>query len=201
MFAVYVTHPQVEIDPAVPIPDWGLSTLGRIRAEEAAQRPWARGLARVVTSAERKARETGAILARTAGVEPEVWPDLHENDRSATGYLPPQEFEATADAFFAEPTKSIRGWETAQAAQARIVRAVEAVLDGHPPDRPLAIVGHGGVGTLLWLALMGQPISRSADQPGGGGYLFAFRHKDRRPLSGWVPFETWPGLAERNVNS
>ena len=109
MFVVYVTHPQVVIDPAVPIPDWGLSALGRARAEEAAQLPWARSLARVVTSAERKAHETGAFLARTAGVEPEVWPDLHENDRSATGYLPPQEFEATADAFFSEPTRSIRG--------------------------------------------------------------------------------------------
>ena len=53
MFVVYVTHPQVVIDPAVPIPDWGLSALGCARAEEAAQLPWVRSLARVVTSAER----------------------------------------------------------------------------------------------------------------------------------------------------
>lgn len=200
MFAVYVTHPQVTIDPSVPVPDWGLSPQGRARAEEAARRPWVRDLARVVTSTERKARETGAILARAAGVEPEVWPDLHENDRSATGFLSPEEFEATADAFFANPAASVRGWEIARAAQARILRAVSAVLDDHPPSCPIAIAGHGGVGTLLWLALMGRPIGRSADQPGGGGNLFAFRLDDRRPLSGWVPFETWPGLAERNVN-
>jgi broad specificity phosphatase PhoE len=200
MFAVYVTHPQVQIDPLVPIPDWGLSPLGRARAEEAARRPWVRDLARVVTSTERKARETGAILALAAGVKPETWPDLHENDRSATGYLPPEEFEATADAFFVRSQDSVRGWETAEAAQKRILRAVDAVLYGHAKHRPLAIVGHGAVGTLLWCALVGQPISRAADQPAGGGNLFAFRLEDRRPLSGWVPFETWPGLAERNVN-
>lgn len=200
MYALYVTHPQVTMDPSVPVPDWGLSPLGRARTEEAARRPWARDLARVVTSTERKAREAGVILARAAGVEPEAWPDLHENDRSATGYLPPAEFEATADAFFADPARSVRGWETAEAAQARILRGVAAVLDRHPPDRPLAFVGHGAVGTLLWLALMGRPIDRSADQPAGGGNLFAFRLDDRRPLSGWVPFESWPGLAERNVN-
>ena len=203
MFGVYVTHPQVAIDPTVPVPDWGLSALGRERAEAAARQPWVRELARVVTSEERKARDTAAILAGAAEVEPEVWPDLHENDRSATGYLPPSEFEAAADAFFARPAESFRGWETAEAAQARILKAVRAVLHGHPADRPLAIVGHGAVGTLLWLALGGRPISRDADQPNGGGNLFVFDLRDRRPLSGWMAFETWDGvagLAERKVN-
>ncbi len=203
MFGVYLTHPQVLVDPAVPVPDWGLSPLGRARAEVLARQPWVKALSRVVASEERKARETAAILAGTAGVAVEVRPSLHENDRSATGYLAPHEFEATADAFFAHPDRSVRGWETARAAQARILRAVGEVLDRHPMDRPLALVGHGAVGTLLWLALSGRPISREADQPAGGGHLFAFRLDDRRPLSGWVRFEDWDGvaaLAERNVN-
>ncbi len=202
MLAVYVTHPQVAIDPRVPVPDWGLSPLGRARAEALAARPWVRALARVVTSEERKARETGAILAQAAGVAPEAWPDLHENDRSATGYLAPEEFEATADAFFAHPGASVRGWETAEAARARVTRAVRAALAGHPPDRPAAFVGHGAVGTLLWLALSGRPISRAADQPPGGGHLFAFPLPDGPPLSGWVRMEDWDGgaLAERNEN-
>jgi broad specificity phosphatase PhoE len=204
MFAAYVTHPQVLIDPAVAVPDWGLSPVGRARAEAAARQTWACGLDRVVTSTERKARETAAILAGAAGIEPEVRPDMHENDRSATGFLPEAEFEAAADAFFADPAQSFRGWETALAAQARILRAVEAALDGHPADRTIAFVGHGAVGTLLWLALMGRPIGREADQPGGGGHLFAFALRDRRPLSGWQPFEHWDGfaaLAERNGNT
>lgn len=202
MLGLYVTHPQVAMDAGVPVPDWGLSELGRARAEALAARPWVRRLARVVTSTERKARETAAILARGAGVKPEAWPDLHENDRSATGFLPPEEFEATADAFFAWPRASVRGWETAEAAQARVARAVRAALDGHPLDRPVALVGHGAVGTLLWLAQSGRPISRAADQPPGGGHLFAFPLAGGPPLSGWVRMEDWDGgaLAERNGN-
>lgn len=203
MFGIYLTHPQVLIDPAVPVPDWGLSSVGRERAEAVARQPWARALVRIVASEERKARETAAILAEAAGVSAEVRPDLHENDRSATGFLPPEEFEAVADKFFAFPDRSVLGWETARCAQARVLRAVGAVLDGHPVDRPVALVGHGAVGTLLWLALSGQPISREADQPAGGGCLFAFRLADRRPLSGWKRFEDWGGpaaLAERIGN-
>lgn len=202
MLGLYVTHPQVVMDAGVPVPDWGLSPLGRSRAEALAARPWVRRLARVVTSTERKAQEAGAILARGAGVAPEAWPDLHENDRSATGYLAPEAFEAAADAFFARPAASVRGWETAEAAQARVVRAVGAALAGHPSDRPVAFVGHGAVGTLLWLARMGRPISRAADQPPGGGHLFAFPLAGGPPLSGWVRMEDWDGdaLAERNGN-
>lgn len=206
MIGIYVTHPQVAIDPAVPIPDWGLSELGRRRAEAAAARPWVRRLARIVSSEERKARETAEILGRAAGVAPEVRPGFHENDRSATGYLPPPEFEAMADAFFAEPDRSQRGWETARAAQARILAAVEEALRDHPPDRSVAFVGHGAVGTLLRLGLGGGPISRASDQPPGGGNLFAFSLAERRPLTGWIPFDGWdgpeaPGLAERIVNA
>jgi hypothetical protein len=49
---------------------------------------------------------------------------MHENDRSATGFLPPDEFETVANRLFAEPLVSIRGWERAIDAQLRIVREV-----------------------------------------------------------------------------
>ena len=66
-----------------------------------------------------------------------------ENDRSATGYLPKREFEALVDAFFAQPQTSIRGWEPAADAQARIVRAVERIVSQASGNSDLAIVGHG----------------------------------------------------------
>ena len=97
-------------------------------------------------------------------------------------------FEATADRFFAEPDRSIDGWETAAAAQARIVAAVDRVLAESPPG-DVAIVTHGGVGTLLQCALRGVPISRALDQP-GQGHWFAFERASRRVLHGWRRFES-----------
>ena len=179
--ALYLTHPQVRVDPDVPVLLWGLSEEGRARAEAAAGRPWARALARIVTSGEVKARETAAILA-AGRLTLEVWPDLHENDRSATGYLPGPAFEAAADAFFASPDGSFRGWETARAAQARVVRAVRATLDA-PGHGPVLLVGHGAVGTLLRLALRGEPIDRRGDQRAGGGQMFAFGSDWASPFS------------------
>ena len=78
---------------------------------------------------QRKARDGAQILADGLGIgRYGVVDDLGENDRSATGYLPGREFEATVDAFFAQPQTSVRGWESAVDAQARIIRAIDRIV-------------------------------------------------------------------------
>lgn len=191
MFGLYITHPQVQIDPNVPVPEWGLSDVGRLRAEACAARPWVQRLARIVSSGERKAIETAEILAAAAGIAIETRSRMHENDRSATGFLAPPEFETAADWFFAHPQESFRGWERAADAQARIVAEVNDALSKHGMDDPIAFVGHGGVGTLLKCYMSRLPISRQQYQPGGGGNLFCFSLADRRVSCDWTAMEIW----------
>ena len=170
---LYLTHPQVRIDPATPVPLWGLSGEGRARAAALSAQGWLRHFGRIVSSEEVKARETAQVLADALGRPVEVRPGLHENDRSGTGYLPRGEFEAVADSFFLEPDRSVRGWETARAAQARILAGVRAAV-AEAPEVPAILVGHGAVGTLLKCALALRPISRGEDQPAGGGNHLGF---------------------------
>jgi broad specificity phosphatase PhoE len=187
----YLTHPQVRIDPAVPVPEWGLSEVGVARTRALAASRALAGTALVVTSAEAKARETAAILAQALNVPVSVREGLHENDRSATGFLPPAAFEAAADAFFAHPDDSFRGWERASDAQRRVVREVSAALDAAAALRgDILLVGHGGVGTLLMCALAGLAIDRKHDQgPGGGGQVFTFDRATRIVQHRWRPME------------
>ena len=124
----YLTHPQVNIEPAVPVPSWGLSEVGRTRTQILANAGSLAGTTQVVCSGERKAMETAGIIAAKLNVSVEVREAMHENDRSATGFLAPDEFETVANRFFAQPLVSIRGWERAIDAQLRIVREVELVL-------------------------------------------------------------------------
>src|SRR4051812_16866717 len=125
MRALYLTHPQVQIDPDVPVPQWGLSELGRTRAQAFVARGLLPPGARVFSSDERKALELAAIIG---GADVTADPQMGENDRSATGFLPSDKFEATADRFFAAPLESVDGWERAIDAQTRIVAAVAAAL-------------------------------------------------------------------------
>ncbi|MBU8545125.1 MULTISPECIES: histidine phosphatase family protein [Roseomonadaceae] len=181
----FLTHPEVAIDPAVPVPDWPLSPRGLARSRAMLTEDWVPGIGAVFSSTERKARDMADILAGHLGLGVTQMEALGENDRSATGYLPPPEFEATADAFFAAPEQSVRGWERAVDAQARIVAAVAAVL-GQAPPGDVAIVAHGGVGALLLCHIKGIAISRAEDQPGaGGGNAFRFAREGWRLVEGW----------------
>ncbi len=186
----YLTHPQVKIDPVVAVPDWGLNDVGRARTEVLARSGKLAGTTLIVCSAERKAIETAEILAGPLGATVIIRERMHENDRSATGYLAAAAFEEAADQFFAAPLESFRGWERAVDAQARIASETDRVLAG-APQGDILLVGHGGVGTLLLSALADSPISRAHDQAAGGGNIFAFDRATRIVLHRWRSIEAF----------
>lgn len=182
MRLIYVSHPEVVIDPDVPVPDWSLNDLGRSRTEALAATGWPGAGWRIVSSPEVKALETARILA--AGAPIEVDETTAEVDRSSTGYLSHAEHEAQADALFARPEVSTKGWERAADAQARMVTALaRLVADG----RDVMLVGHGAVGSLLWCHIAGRVIARSEDQPRGG----CFWRADLTVQGGWQPVQSW----------
>ena len=187
----YLTHPQVKIDPAIPVTSWGLSDVGRTRTETLANTGLFSGTTQIISSGERKAIETAEIIGRELNVTVEVREAMHENDRSATGFLQLDEFETVANQFFAHPVVSIRGWERAIDTQLRIVREVEHVLARNRAGDVL-FVGHGAVGTLLFCHYSGFVIDRAYDQPAGGGHYFAFMKDGRRVLHPWRPMEYLP---------
>lgn len=180
MVSYFLSHAEVVVEPAVAIESWGLSTAGRARAARSGPLAWEPGVRTLVSSTERKAVETAELLGAAVGLVPAQDPLLGEIDRSATGYLPPTEFEGVVDRFFAEPTRSVCGWERAVDAQARIVGAVRRLTAAGAAT----IVSHGAVGALLLADLMGAPVARAFDQPGMGS-VFAFDARAWRATSTW----------------
>lgn len=186
---IFVTHAEVNIDPEVPVPEWSLSETGRARHHAFAER--CPPISAVFSSFERKAIDGAEILAGARGLEVKRVLSLHENDRSATGYLPPEEFEQVADAFFANPRERVRGWERAMDAQARIVMTLKRLV-AEVPDGDFAVVAHGGIGALLRAHLLGVPIDRTHDQPaGGGGHGLVVALPAWRLLQDWQRIESF----------
>ena len=183
----YITHPQVAVDPGTPVTRWALSAVGRHRAEAMCRQPWVAGIRRLVSSDEVKAVQTAEVISRHVGVHVEVRAGIGENDRSATGFVPPDRFEVLADRFFAAPEESVEGWERAVDAQARIAAGLADLL-ADEAGGDVAVVGHGAVGTLWWCALRAQPVDRRHDQPGQGHY-FTVDRATRTVLHGWRPID------------
>ena len=179
----FITHPEVMIDPCTPVPRWHLTDGGIAKMRAFAKSPAMPAITAVWASTETKAIEGAGIVAATRGLPVQIHPGLDENDRSATGFLPPAAFQRMADAFFANPHDSVRGWERAIDAQRRVVAAFGDIVGRHAAG-DVAIVAHGGVGTLLYCHLAGLPISRDHDQPAQGHY-WSFDLETRSLLHPW----------------
>jgi broad specificity phosphatase PhoE len=186
----FITHPDVVIDPLIPVPHWPLSERGRSRIRCLLSRDWLSQVDAIYCSTEQKTIDGAAILSKAMGIPVHQVAALGENARSATGYLPRAEFETIVEAFFACPSESVRGWERADAAQARIVGALEHIVCTADGSGAIAVVSHGGVGTLLLCDLKGQPISRQEEQPGtSGGNYFLFQIPEGTLVHGWMPID------------
>ncbi len=180
----FITHPNVVINREVPVPQWPLSELGRNRMKAGLRQPWMIDVTSIYCSTEQKAIDGAEIMANHLSLGYTQVHALGENDRTATGFLPSHEFEAVADEFFAKPSQSVRGWEKAADAQARVVDAVCSIAATDQSEGAIAIVAHGAVGTLLYCYLSGQAIARRWDQPpNSGGNYYAFEINPNRVYS------------------
>src|SRR5919109_1971863 len=97
----FITHPDVVIDPTIPVPQWPLSARGRSRMQRLLGQDWLPQVEAIYCSTEQKAMDGATILSEATGVPFDTVAELGENDRSATGYLLPAEFAVTVEAFFA----------------------------------------------------------------------------------------------------
>ncbi len=190
----FLTHPDVVIDPSVPITDWPLAKRGRERLARALTGPCFDGVTEIHASRERKATDAADMAALHLNLPYRRHADLSENDRSSTGYLPREEFERTADRFFQYPDESTRGWTPARDEQARIIAAVRRIAALNGTTGTILIISHGAVGALLLANLASAPISRSFDQPGdGGGNWFAF------DVEAWSLIHGWRAVGQRQT--
>lgn len=143
-----VRHASPLVEPGAPPRLWRLGAKAQASVMTLARevRPYAPS--RVVTSEERKARETGEVLAEALGLPRETALGLHEHERGPSDFFASDEaFRRAMRTFFAQPDTLVFGHETAAAARKRFTEALASLAVGHP-DETLAIVSHGTVISL-----------------------------------------------------
>jgi broad specificity phosphatase PhoE len=186
-FLAFITHPEVTIEPAVPVHHWKLSEVGRKRAAQLLKQPWITEVQTIFSSDEKKAAETAQILAEGLSLSFQTNPKFGEIDRSSTGYLPELEHTKQVQEWFNHPEASINGWERGVDAQDRIVRATKDVIDFNPGQN-IAIVSHGGVGALLLAHYKKMPIHSRHSQEKLGSF-FVYDIEVKRVKLDWHPID------------
>jgi broad specificity phosphatase PhoE len=137
-----------------PAAAWPLAPGARPQIELLAERLTSLHVRRIVTSPERKAIETGEILAARLGLAVEVR-DGFEEHRRLVGDRPadPGMFRRNMAEFFRCPNEIVFGVESAAMACERFRGAVHRLMDESHDDE--LVVSHGAVISLL--AARGNP--------------------------------------------
>ena len=156
---ILVKHAAVDVLPDQPPATWRLSSAGRARCADLADRLATFHPDRITSSVEPKAQETAERVAARLGIPSGTAPDLHEHDRRDTAFLGAEAFDAAVARFFAEPEALVLGQETAAAAAGRFGRAVTAVA-AESTGESCVIVTHGTVISLFAAARAGvEPLA------------------------------------------
>lgn len=145
-----------------------------------------------------RAVETAAPLARALGLESHALPELVEYDHELNFYLPTEDIQEDFEEYWENLQKGFYvGHEIdLPAFQARVVGAIDRVIDAHDGDDRVAIICHGGVISTYLSSVLGnsQPlfiepeytsISRVHVYPEGRRHVLSANETPHLGFSGW----------------
>lgn len=191
---VFITHTDVIVDEEIPPNQWQLSEQGHVRIAQFGDNPVLRHVTNIITSAEPKAAAAGKVLSNVTHKTFKAVLELGEVDRSSAGFLASDRFETALDEFFDHPDASVEEWETAFAAQQRIVNAVLGLALDFSQEKAIALISHGTVGALLLAHIKNEVASREHLQPvvagQTGGHYLEF-DIDALPVEKWRLRSAW----------
>lgn len=145
-----VLHAEGPADP-------GLTPSGHTQAAELAAYLAGQEIDLLVTSPLRRALETIRPVAETLRMTPVVCDDLAESDRFSSTYVPMEDVRRDpALAAAVERASAAQTRETRAEFGARVVTAIEKVIDANPGRRVL-LMSHGGVINAYLADVLGLP--------------------------------------------
>ena len=147
-----VRHGAVIIDREGPATAWQLTRDAAADVISLLDRFDSSNLRRVIASRETKAQQTGRVLAEGLCLPLEVRSGLEEHHRHPDDFVDAAAFQRVITAFFARPTETVFGKESADTAFRRFDTAVRGIM-GETRDDEL-IVAHGRVISLFLASML-----------------------------------------------
>lgn len=147
-----------ELEQGIADPE--LSEAGVAQAQRLADYLASESIDALYSSPLRRARQTAAPIAAVTGLDTVIVDDVAEWDRTSSEYVPIEELKANDDPRWRAMVAGEFDMhdETPESFRARVVRAVDEIVDRHPGGR-VAITCHGGVVNAYLAHVLGLPVS------------------------------------------
>lgn len=152
---IIVRHSKSQLEANIPPGRWKLTDEGRRLCLPLAQKIQQHNPDVIITSSERKAQETGGIIANLLNLPCKTVNNLHELVRESGELLSKNIFDEHVSNIFSNPDQHFYNLETAHEALTRFSSAVDNLLKSIPGKTP-AIITHGMCMSLYYGKLSGK---------------------------------------------
>ncbi|TQF74732.1 histidine phosphatase family protein [Rhodococcus spelaei] len=165
--------------------DPGLTPEGHAQAARLPEALAAYPISAIVSSPQRRARETAAPLATARGLPVTADPDLAEYDYGRSDYVPIHEAKQIAPEAYARILAGyLPDFVDASAFRSRVLNGIDRVIAAADHDDTVAVVAHGGVVNVYLQHLLGldRPLTFPVDYASVTRILVS-RNGNARPAS------------------
>lgn len=145
---ILVRHSTPAIDPMTPSTNWRLNSAGVDAARRLASQIVSFNPVCLLSSPERKARETAEIIGESSSLDIQFNDDLQEHKRTSSGFLSIGNFNGGIAALFSSPEVVAFGDESAIAVFAR----VSAALPTPGSNKGTAVVVTHGTALSIYMS-------------------------------------------------
>ena len=185
---IYLTHPAVNIDAKTPIDEWSLSEKGWEQAKQSLELSFWKDVDVLYASTELKAYSMAEMIAEEFDI---VFDDSHRildlGETRGRSFIPPDQFEEAVKEWYRDLDNNINGWEPINAMSKRVSDCIDKLMSHHQDDT-VAVVGHGGSGTMVKCHIQGVKPTRNDDPHEVAGGYFIADWDARTILQDWKRF-------------
>ncbi|MFD4458311.1 histidine phosphatase family protein [Nocardia sp. NPDC058480] len=159
MQLILVRHAQPErVVGDTAAADPGLTAIGKLQADRVPAALAAHDITRIVSSPQRRARDTAFPTATARDLPVDVIDDLAEYDRDLPAYIPIEDAKTElADAYARIKAGHLPDQIDGPAFTARVLAAVERLVATTAPADTVVAFAHGGVVNVLLADILGLP--------------------------------------------
>ena len=183
---IYITHPSVEIDKNKLPHEWGLSEKGFDQVKLLMEQTFWPEVDVIYSSIEPKAMQVAKMASEKYGIPWFQEKDLGEADRTATPFLPLEEYMAAIQQAYTSPDENIKGWESHHQMMKRNSVILEKIKIENQ-GKTIVIVGHGGAGTTVKCYIKGIEPQFSED-PKQTGCIFIADIDTNKIIQDWQKY-------------
>lgn len=160
---IFVTHPEVRVEPAVAREKWDLSEKGKEELKNLLSKDFWKEINLIYTSKENKAHSVAEIIANSFGLKLVKIDGLEEVNRTSTGFIDDEKYRSAIEDFYLHPADSYKGWETAYDATERIKNSINKLRSENPSEETYVLIGHAMIGSCLSCYIRGIDPSFNED--------------------------------------